>query len=75
MTAHSSILAWKIPWTKESGWLQSMGVSKSWTQLSDRAIMGRLTHWSLGKGQGFFQGVGCHPLSVFWSLVSSNSSW
>ena len=25
MTAHSSILAWKIPWTEESGGLQSMG--------------------------------------------------
>ena len=21
MAAHSSILAWKIPWTEESGWL------------------------------------------------------
>ena len=25
MAAHSSILAWKIPWTEESGRLQSMG--------------------------------------------------
>ena len=25
MTTHSSILAWKIPWTKELGGLQSMG--------------------------------------------------
>ena len=25
MTTHSSILAWKILWTKESGGLQSMG--------------------------------------------------
>ena len=25
MTTHSSILAWKIPWTKEPGGLQSMG--------------------------------------------------
>ena len=25
MAAHSSILAWKIPWTEEPGWLQSMG--------------------------------------------------
>ena len=25
MTTHSSILAWKIPWTKESGGLLSMG--------------------------------------------------
>ena len=28
MTSHSSILAWEIPWTKESGGLQSMGVTK-----------------------------------------------
>ena len=26
MATHSSILAWKIPWTKESGGLQSMGL-------------------------------------------------
>ena len=25
MAPHSSILAWKIPWTEESGRLQSMG--------------------------------------------------
>ena len=25
MATHSSILAWKIPWTEEPGWLQSMG--------------------------------------------------
>ena len=25
MVAHSSILAWKIPWTAEPGWLLSMG--------------------------------------------------
>ena len=25
MVAHSSILAWKIPWTEEFGELQSMG--------------------------------------------------
>ena len=25
MALHSSILAWKIPWTEESGRLQSMG--------------------------------------------------
>ena len=26
---HSSILAWRIPWTKEPGSLQSMGCKKS----------------------------------------------
>ena len=25
MATHSSILAWRIPWTEELGWLQSMG--------------------------------------------------
>ena len=34
MATHSSILAWRIPWTEESGRLQSMGVSNSRTQLS-----------------------------------------
>ena len=24
MATHSSILAWRIPWTEEPGWLQSM---------------------------------------------------
>ena len=30
MATHSSILPWNIPWTEESGELQSMG-SPSWT--------------------------------------------
>ena len=25
MATHSSILAWRIPWTEEPGWLQSKG--------------------------------------------------
>ena len=37
MTTHSSILAWEISWTEEPGGLQSMGVTKSQTQLSNRA--------------------------------------
>ena len=35
MATHSSILAWRIPWTEESGGLQSIGVTKSWTWPSD----------------------------------------
>ena len=34
MATHSSILAWKIPWTKKPGRLQSMGSQKSQTQLN-----------------------------------------
>ena len=33
MATHSSILAWRRPWTEEPGGLQSMGLGR--TQLSD----------------------------------------
>ena len=29
MATHSSILAWRVPWTEEPGGLQSMGSQKS----------------------------------------------
>ena len=35
MATLSSILAWRIPWTEEPDGLQSMGVAKSWIQLSN----------------------------------------
>ena len=33
MATHSTILAWEIPWTEESGGLQSMGLQKVGHQL------------------------------------------
>ena len=33
MANHSSILAWRIPWTEEPDGLQSMGSQRSWTWL------------------------------------------
>ena len=35
IATHSSILAWRIPWTEEPGRLSSMGSQKCWTRLSD----------------------------------------
>ena len=36
MATHSSVLAWRVPWTEEPGRLQpAHGVAKSQTQLSD----------------------------------------
>ena len=35
MVTHSSVLAWRIPWTEEPGGVRSMGSQKSRTQLSD----------------------------------------
>ena len=31
MTAHSSILAWEVPWTEDPGGLSSLGSQKSRT--------------------------------------------
>ena len=31
MATHSSILAWRNPWTEEPGGLQTVGSQKSWT--------------------------------------------
>ena len=35
MATPASILAWEIPWTKESGGLQSTVLKKNWTRLSN----------------------------------------
>ena len=35
MATHSRILAWVIPWTEVPGGLQSLGLQRSRTQLSD----------------------------------------
>ena len=35
MATYSSILAWETPWIEEPGRLQSMGLQKSWTWLSE----------------------------------------
>jgi len=37
MATHSSILAWRIPWTEEPGRLQSMGLQRIRQDGSDRA--------------------------------------
>ena len=48
---HSSILAWRTPWTEEPGRLQSMRSQKSRTQLSD---YNKLSVWCVTP-QNFFK--------------------
>ena len=43
MATHSNILAWKIPWTVEPGWLQSMGLQRVSQDLSDWAYRSTLS--------------------------------
>ena len=37
MAIHSNIISWKIPWTKEPGGLQSMGLQES--EMTEHACM------------------------------------
>ena len=53
MAAHSSVLAWRIPWTEEPGWLQSMGLQRvghKWVTL----VLFR-TKWSAMKDDKFLR--------------------
>ena len=59
MTTHCSILAWKVPWTEEPGRLQSMGLQKSQTWLSNQTMTKwgfiihlRETGWASGQESG-----------------------
>ena len=70
MAPHSSILAWKIPWTEEPDWLQSMAslrVGHDWaTSLSLSTFMHWRRKWQPtpmflpGESQGRGSLVGCH---------------
>ena len=49
MTAHSSILAWRIPQTEEPGRLQSMGshrVGHDWSDLSHASLQVKRSHFN-----------------------------
>ena len=50
MVTHSGILAWRIPWTKEPGRLQSMGLQIVRHDKRDLACMDRGSTASLGQG-------------------------
>ena len=78
MATHSSTLAWKIPWTEETGRLQSMGllrVGHDWaTSLSLFTFMHWRRKWQPtpvflpGESQGRGSLVGCR----LWGRTESN---
>ena len=41
MATHSSILAWEIPWTEETGGLQSMGLQRVGHNLATNTTLPR----------------------------------
>ena len=45
MATHSSILAWRIPWTEELGWATVHGVTYNQTRLSDSHYQPKITNF------------------------------
>ena len=48
MANHSSTLAWRIPWTEEPGWLQSMGSCTEWDTTEQLSLSGSDNAESMG---------------------------
>ena len=67
MATHSSILAWRIPWTEEPGRIQSMGLKKSQTRLKWRSTYAveksEMYHFS----QVIKVNIGSHKSYPLWS--------
>ena len=55
MATHSSILAWRVPWTEEPGGLQSIGLQKHDLAAEQQQLY-------LGKGEREFQVITCPTL-------------
>ena len=50
MVTHSSILAWKIPWTEEPGGLQTIGLQKTQDDWVTKEDHGK----NIFKSKGYF---------------------
>ena len=66
MAIHSSILAWKIPWTEEPGRLQSLGSQRVWHDLASKPPSTTTTATTKHNGRGKFET--CMKLSQFMFL-------
>ena len=87
MATHSSIFAWRIPWTEEPGWPQPMGL-QSWTRLKRLSTHACTSPGvQVGGSQGFLEAgllalilspsikIHCPPLSLCSQRPEPLSSW
>ena len=80
MAPHSSILAWKIPWTEEPGGLQSIGLQRVRHIWATLLSLFTFMHWRRkwqptpvclpGESQGRGSLVGCH----LWGCTESDTT-
>ena len=76
MAAHSSILAWVIPWTEEPGGLQSMGLQESDTsqqQTAQKQPQGKFKSRSVVSDS--LQPGGLYPTRLLLSMGSSRQEY
>ena len=72
MSAHSRILAWRIPWTGEPEWATVHGVAKSQTRLSDFTSFHflhrrQILHHLSSQGSPVYTCI--NDISLFWFYV------
>ena len=81
MATHSSIFAWKIPWTGEPGGLQSMGSQRVGHHLGTKQQPWNSPGQNTGVGsllllQGIFTTQGSNPgLPRCWQILYHLSHW
>ena len=82
MATHSSILAWRIPWTEDFGGLYSPRVAKSWTWLSNSTKVLGLTlipihHFKAALSSRIFHydGIYFYSNRTFMSTLSNLCVW
>ena len=59
MATHSSVLAWRIPWTEKPGGLQSMGSHRVGHDWSDLAAAAAAAAAAAGEGNGTLLQYSC----------------
>ena len=79
MTNHSSILAWKIPWTEEPGRLQSMGSQRVGHEVAQTVkhlpTMQETQVQSLGREELLEQEMATHPSILAWRIPMGRGAW
>ena len=69
MVTHSSILAWRIPWTEELGELQSMGSQRTGYKEGLTLLLSEFVAYNLKKGMFVFLPGQLPVLSITYSNV------
>ena len=68
MAALSSTLAWKIPWTKEPGELQSLGPQRAGPDWATEHKQKYTTEYYSATGNDLEKGVAAHSSILAWRI-------